>query len=133
MTAVCTAAESGAPTAGGRKNKLMGFATRMALEAYISELMDANEMTCALTGVEMQLDDGADPALRVSLDRIDSAGHYEAGNLQLVCRFANFWKGTQLDAEFRRLVDIVRAVGSLRETDSVSSQARGAAPRAKYG
>jgi hypothetical protein len=110
MTVLDTAAGSGVPTSGVRKDKLMGFATQMALEAYIAELMDANEMTCALTGVEMQFDDGPDPALRVSLDRIDSAGHYERGNLQLVCKFANFWKGAQPDAEFRRLVDIVRAV-----------------------
>lgn len=35
--------------------------------------------------------DGAagDPELAASLDRIDSDGHYERGNLQVVCWFSN--------------------------------------------
>ena len=43
-----------------------------------------------------------------SLDRIDSNGHYAKENLQLVCRFINFWKQASDDAEFRRLVSVVR-------------------------
>ena len=47
-----------------------------------------------------------------SLDRIDSDGHYEIGNLQLVCRFANFWKGASENEEFRPLLAIVRGMRS---------------------
>ncbi|WP_299844379.1 hypothetical protein [uncultured Jannaschia sp.] len=43
-----------------------------------------------------------------SADRIDSSGHYEEANLQLVCRFINFWKQATPDDEFRRLIGIVR-------------------------
>lgn len=45
---------------------------------------------------------------RASLDRIDSDGHYEKGNLQLVCRFINFWKQAADDQEFRPLINFVR-------------------------
>ena len=43
-----------------------------------------------------------------SVDRIDSDGHYELGNLQLVCQFINFWKGSGNNEEFRRLLMLVR-------------------------
>lgn len=43
-----------------------------------------------------------------SLDRIDSNGHYEEGNLQVVCRFINRWKSDSDDAEFRRLVRLLQ-------------------------
>ncbi|MEZ4234398.1 MAG: hypothetical protein R3B89_34810, partial [Polyangiaceae bacterium] len=49
-----------------------------------------------------------DPALTYSLDRIDSDGHYERDNLQVVCRFVNKWKSNSKDEEFRRLLRIVR-------------------------
>lgn len=52
------------------------------------------------------------PCRRPSLDRIDSDGHYEAGNLQVVCRFINFWKGASDDEEFRRLLELVRGIES---------------------
>jgi len=45
-----------------------------------------------------------------SLDRIDSQGHYERGNLQLVCRFINFWKQASNDGDFRRLINVVRGI-----------------------
>ena len=109
MTVMGTVAASGKASVVTRKDKECRFPFQAALEAYIAGLMEANEMTCALTGLEMQLDDGEDDALRVSLDRIDSDGHYEPGNLQLVCRFANRWKGDQPDGEFRRLMAMVRA------------------------
>jgi hypothetical protein len=43
-----------------------------------------------------------------SLDRIDSDGHYEEENLQIVCRFINRWKSDSDDAEFRRLVRLLQ-------------------------
>ena len=51
---------------------------------------------------------GADSNLLPSVDRIDSDGHYETGNIQIVCRFVNFWKSDTDDEEFRRLLMLVR-------------------------
>lgn len=91
------------------KKKDLGFASAVALQDYIKELMEAQEYCCELTGLMLELDEAnGDPAMFASLDRIDSSGHYEAGNLQVVCRFANFWKGASDDAEFRRLIEVLR-------------------------
>jgi hypothetical protein len=46
----------------------------------------------------------ADRNLRPPVDRIDSDGHYEAGNLQILCQFINFWKGDSDGEEFKRLL-----------------------------
>lgn len=80
------------------------------LRHYINELMISQEDLCALTGLEMSYDDDSiDCQLWCSLDRIDSGGHYEKGNLQLVCRFANMWKGAGDDKEFKELIELVRS------------------------
>ena len=64
---------------------------------------------CALTGIPFHYDGpDVDKALKPSLDRIDSNGHYAPGNLQIVCQFVNFWKGSQDNSEFTRLLEIVR-------------------------
>ncbi|WP_448327717.1 hypothetical protein [Sulfitobacter sp. M13] len=81
--------------------------TKEALIAHLTELLDETGDRCAITGLGLQFD-GQDKQLWPSLDRIDSSGHYEKGNLQVVARFINFWKGDSLDAEFRRLIDKVR-------------------------
>jgi hypothetical protein len=52
----------------------------------------------------------AEKNLLPSLDRIDSDGHYEEGNLQVVCQFINFWKGASDNEEFKRLLMLVRDV-----------------------
>ncbi|APG93455.1 hypothetical protein SAMCFNEI73_pB0258 (plasmid) [Sinorhizobium americanum] len=44
-----------------------------------------------------------------SADRIDSNGHYEIGNVQLVCRFVNFWKCAQENGRFLNLLERVIA------------------------
>lgn len=83
--------------------------TDTELADCIRELLEEQQAMCALTGLPVHWhEDGADPELLASLDRIDSDGHYERGNLQVVCRFANFWKGAYDDAEFRRLLALVR-------------------------
>ena len=90
------------------KNKDAYF-TEPELKEYLEELKASQDGLCAITGIPMQWDGEADdPQLLCSLDRIDSSGHYERGNLQLLCRFVNFWKNNSLDKEFRRLIDIVR-------------------------
>lgn len=79
------------------------------LRAYIVNLIHDQERLCAITGIPLQFEpDVEDRAMLYSLDRIDSASHYERGNLQIVCQFVNRWKSDTVDAEFRRLVGKVR-------------------------
>ncbi len=90
------------------KNKDFGFADRIELARYIADLFDSQEGLCAVTGLSLQFKGGDDHQLRCSLDRIDSDGHYERGNLQVVCKFINKWKSNGDDMEFRRLINVVR-------------------------
>ncbi|MFC2969491.1 hypothetical protein [Acidimangrovimonas pyrenivorans] len=81
------------------------------LDKKIRELLDIQGDRCAITGLPFQFSGSHDdPNMLPSLDRIDSDGHYEAGNVQLVCRFINFWKQASDDAEFRRLINVVRGL-----------------------
>lgn len=90
------------------KNKEMRF-TEDELKAYIEALRESQEGICAITGIPLQyVGEADDNEMIYSLDRIDSDGHYEAGNLQLVCRFINRWKSDGDNAEFRRLINIVK-------------------------
>jgi hypothetical protein len=61
-----------------------------------------------LTGIPLQ-PHGAqtDKNLKPSLDRVHSDGHYENGNLQVVCQFINLWKGASDNEEFKRLLALV--------------------------
>lgn len=79
------------------------------LAEHVSDLYDRQQGKCALTGLDMLMDGETDDnQLLWSLDRIDSNGDYELGNLQLVCRFANFWKSNQPNSEFLRLIELVK-------------------------
>jgi hypothetical protein len=64
---------------------------------------------CALTGVELDFM-GSNAEFSPSLDRKDSSGHYEPGNLQIVARFANRWKSDMSDPQFLSLLEAVRRV-----------------------
>lgn len=88
------------------KNKELRM-SKEALITYITELLEETGHRCAISGLVLQ-PKGPDNQLRPSLDRIDSGGHYEVGNLQVVARFINFWKQASPDTEFRRLLAIVR-------------------------
>jgi hypothetical protein len=91
------------------KIKDTAFPNDGAFQAYVRALVDAQEGLCALTDLPLEYDGSHDDeAMLCSLDRIDSNGHYAPGNLQVVCRFANKWKGASDDVEFRRLVGVVR-------------------------
>ncbi|MGE4281471.1 MAG: hypothetical protein AB7G62_17945 [Magnetospirillum sp.] len=106
------ATSNGQDVTSTRKNKEVMF-SEAELGEYVSALLDRQEGLCALTGIKMQLDgEEDDKQLLCSLDRINSDGHYEAENLQLVCRFVNFWKRDQKDDEFRRLLDLVQRAAS---------------------
>ena len=79
------------------------------LEKLIASLLDLQGDRCALTGIPFNFHEpDGDSNLLPSVDRIDSDGHYEEGNLQIVCRFINFWKSDTNDEEFRRLLMLVR-------------------------
>ncbi len=92
------------------KNKDLRM-TSAELETLITSLLNLQENRCALTGIPLQFHGpDADKNLLPSLDRIDSAGHYEAGNLQVVCQFINFWKGSSDNSDFQRLLLLVRGV-----------------------
>ena len=90
------------------KDKRFGLGTREEAETLLDRLMTSNGDRCALTGVPLDFDQASDPDLRPSLDRIDSARHYEPDNVQVVAWFANRWKNASDDAGFRRLIALVR-------------------------
>lgn len=90
------------------KNKELNMTTE-ELDRLLDYLLDDQGGRCALTGIRFNYHGpNADKNLLPSLDRIDSDGHYELGNLQIVCRFINFWKGSSDNAEFRKLLGLVR-------------------------
>ena len=111
LTTEATAKNSnGQQVAATVKNKELRMSSS-ELEAEIRRLFDLQENRCALTGIPMLFDKNAgDPARLASLDRIDSNGHYEKGNLQAVCRFINFWKGAADNDEIIRLLNLVRGI-----------------------
>jgi hypothetical protein len=105
MTAMDTIAQGGDISVVVKKDKALGFRNQFDLEKYIADLMIAQDGVCALTGLGMLLDgDDGDPELSCSLDRIDSNGHYERGNLQIVCKFANRWMGAWDNERFLNLI-----------------------------
>lgn len=90
------------------KNKNLGMSS-LDLEKHIELLLDVQGNRCALTGIPFHFHGpDADKKLLPSPDRIDSDGHYEVGNIQIVCQFINGWKSDTADEEFRRLLALVR-------------------------
>lgn len=81
------------------KYKGTGFDTREDLEDEITDLLKRQMRRCALTGYDFDRPT-ANPHLKPSLDRKDSALGYEAGNLQVVTRAANFYKSASDDADW---------------------------------
>jgi hypothetical protein len=109
MHAFAAAAQSGDTSISTKKDKECRFRNQLEMEKYITELFQSQDGVCASTGIRMLFDDDdADPDLRCSLDRIDSAGHYERGNLQVICRFANQWKSASDNDNFIRLIAMIR-------------------------
>lgn len=94
------------------------------LEPYLEALLKSQEGLCAITGLQLQFHgDEDDKEMLCSLDRIDSNGHYEAGNLQVVCQFVNRWKSDGDDRQFRRLIEMVRSIkGSERYEQEASAE-----------
>jgi hypothetical protein len=108
-TAKETALQSGMEVLSVTKDKQFLFPSDAAAQEYALDLMKKQEGRCALTGLKMLLDDeSGDDQCRYSLDRIDSTRHYEPGNLQVVCKFVNQWKGAMANEEFKRLIAKIR-------------------------
>ena len=113
MTAFGTAANAnGQQVLRTVKSKDVLFSSQPEFEKYVLALIDLQEGRCAITGLALQYDgEYEDAEMLCSLDRIDSARHYEEGNLQVVCRFVNRWKRADDNEEFRRLVGVLRSIG----------------------
>lgn len=79
------------------------------MKAHLAELMVRQEGLCAITRLPLHVDGQQclDYDMLASVDRIDSNGHYEPKNVQLVCRFVNFWKCSQENGKFMELLDKV--------------------------
>lgn len=111
-TAFVTAANSNGQeeTRVVKVKNVVGFIDEHDLAAYVLALYEKQNGRCAISGIALQHQrEGADPELVCSLDRIDSDGHYERDNLQVVCCFVNRWKSDSADGEFRRLLRLVRS------------------------
>jgi hypothetical protein len=110
INAASAAAASGKASTTVRKDKHI-YHRQRDLEVIIDRLIDEQGGLCALTTLPLQWrGEAEDTAMLASLDRVDSAGHYVDGNLQVVCRFANMWKCATPDGEFRRLLELTRSV-----------------------
>jgi hypothetical protein len=104
------AAESGAVRERVAKLKEVRM-SRDELAVYIRELVERQGRRCKLSGLPLHFrsksDDEVDSERLASLDRIDPDGHYERGNLQVVCWFLNRWKGDDTNENFARLLELL--------------------------
>lgn len=76
----------------------------------IFDLMEKQEMKCAITNVEMTLlsaNRKKANAFKCSLDRIDSGKGYTLDNIRLVCWAVNQMKADRTDDEFKEWVKIL--------------------------
>lgn len=103
-----TCAQSGSQSVVTMKEKQWRFDSDDHFRDVMRQLLAAQRGHCKLTGValDMTIKDGD---LAPSLDRIDSNGHYEPDNLQVVARFANRWKSDDTDANFQRLLALIKS------------------------
>ncbi|MDR6453454.1 hypothetical protein [Variovorax paradoxus] len=99
------AAASGTQRVEVAKKKEVRFESEEQFRAHIEVLL--REPVCAITKLPLDIS-FADLELAPSLDRRDSNGHYEPGNLQVVARFVNRWKSDDNQANFQRLIDLLR-------------------------
>lgn len=73
------------------------------------EILQRQKYLCALTHLPLGFDGECDDQeMLASLDRIDSDGHYDAENLQIVCKFINRWKGVDSNDLALRLIGTLR-------------------------
>lgn len=104
-----TASANGQVVSQTIKTKNNGFHSENDFVNYVKSLIEHQNGYCAISGLQLHTDTAlANDEMKASLDRIDSNGHYEAGNLQVVCRFINRWKGPDLNIEFIQLIELLR-------------------------
>ena len=109
MNALAAVGQSGKKAIHIKKTKDFGFDSQGELKAYIDWLERRQGGVCQLTGLKYEYTIGKkDRMMTVSLDRIDSNAGYIPGNLQLVCHFANMWKGARDNDRFIDLVGAIR-------------------------
>jgi hypothetical protein len=109
-TAFATAARSGQQvlSTSTAKEKYV-LLSRNELFERVRVLLANGSGRCALTGIKLDLKQRPDHKdYWPSLDRIDSNGHYELENLQVVCRFVNYWKSARKNDDFKGLLEAVR-------------------------
>jgi hypothetical protein len=92
------------------KNKNNAFASQEEFSQYVADLINRQKYCCAISGLPIHPDNSpnVDDEMKASLDRIDSSGHYQPGNLQVVCKFINRWKGADANIQFLTLMDALR-------------------------
>ncbi|NGZ26779.1 MAG: hypothetical protein G8345_07805 [Magnetococcales bacterium] len=71
------------------------------LDQFVGELLVKQNYRCAQTGIEFN---ESSHWYHASLDRIDSNGHYSKNNVQLVTWFYNKIKGTNTDADVKKML-----------------------------
>jgi len=78
---------------------------------------------CAITGLPM-VHHSHDP-MQISIDRINSDGHYDINNVQLVCKWVNLAKSNTADDEFRQVLDKLRLLweAQITRVDGVNPKA----------
>lgn len=67
---------------------------------YLDELWVSQDGCCAYTNIPLSFGDNASECT-ASLDRIDSSGNYEEGNVQFVHKVINVMKWNLSDSEFK--------------------------------
>lgn len=104
-----TASSNGQVVLQTVKNKNNGFHSEEEFVGYVESLIEQQGGCCAISGLHLHTDGAlGDDEMKASLDRIDSDAHYEAGNLQVVCRFINRWKGADSDHQFKQMIEHMR-------------------------
>jgi hypothetical protein len=76
---------------------------------HLMALHEAQGGRCALSGLEMtcKLNKGTITYTNASIDRIEAGGAYSPGNVRLVCRHVNSWRGVMPTEDF---INVCRAV-----------------------
>lgn len=118
-SAIQAARQSGNESVTILKCKQIGFDSTTDFQDYLLGLIDDQEDLCALSQLPLLKDSEAgDSEFLMSLDRIDSNGYYEPGNLQIVCRFINRWKSDSDNEHFRTLLNAVRTASPIKSNST---------------
>ncbi|WP_371397497.1 hypothetical protein [Fretibacter rubidus] len=104
-TIIRTIKTSGKKKSVTSKLKKTNLSEKELIEIINQKLVEQNYL-CKLTGLKMLKSGNTD--FYPSADRIDSNEGYFTNNIQLVCRFANMWKGAQDNSDFLKLINRIK-------------------------